>query len=109
MKGLFFKRNVGGPRRPPLSPTRRAGPDLVCLYDVVMSADDKESSMLMGLEGRASFYIVKHVTHDDLKDLWHYGIMPLAQGRVNILLSGKLKVLKQHHHFRDYSSLVYVL
>ena len=41
---------------------------LVCLYDVVMSADDKESSMLMGLEGRASFYIVKHVTHDDLKD-----------------------------------------
>ena len=26
--GLFFKRNMGGPRRPSLSPTRRTGPVL---------------------------------------------------------------------------------
>ena len=26
LEGLFFKRNVGGPRRPPLSPTHRASP-----------------------------------------------------------------------------------
>ena len=49
---------------------------LVCLYDVVMSADDNESSMLRGLKGGAAFYIVKPVSYDDVKDLWQYAVSP---------------------------------
>ena len=49
---------------------------LVCLYDAVKAIDDKESSMLRGLEGGALFYIVKPVTYDDLKYLWQYAISP---------------------------------
>ena len=49
---------------------------LVCLYDVVMSADDNESSMLRGLEGGAAFYIVKPVSYYDVKDLWQYVVSP---------------------------------
>ena len=39
-----------------------------------MSADDKESSMLRGLEAGAAFYIVKPVNYDDLKNLWQYAV-----------------------------------
>ena len=33
--GLFFKGNVGGPRRPPLWPTHRAGPDSLNMFQLV--------------------------------------------------------------------------
>lgn len=48
----------------------------LCLFNAVMSADDKESSILRGLEAGAAFYIVKPVNYDDLKDLWQYALSP---------------------------------
>ena len=46
MKDLFFKRNVGGPRRPPLSPTRRTGPvSAGSLEDVIVAALSSHKSI----------------------------------------------------------------
>ncbi|XP_034710586.1 two-component response regulator ARR1-like [Vitis riparia] len=50
-----------------------------------MSADDKESSMLRGLEAGAAFYIVKPVNYDDLKNLWQYAVGP-KKGKSHIVM-----------------------
>lgn len=40
----------------------------------MMSADDKETSVLRGLETGAAFYIVKPVNFEDLRNLWQYAV-----------------------------------
>ena len=52
--------------------------------DAVMSADDKESSMLKGLEAGAAFYIVKPVNYDDLKNIWQYAVGPRKDNSVDM-------------------------
>ncbi|KAL0304218.1 UNVERIFIED_CONTAM: Two-component response regulator ORR21 [Sesamum radiatum] len=42
---------------------------------VLMSADDKESVALQGLESGAAFFIYKPVCPDDLRDLWQFAAM----------------------------------
>ena len=39
-----------------------------------MSADDEESVILKSLENGAVFFMVKPVSHEDLKNLWQYAI-----------------------------------
>lgn len=39
-----------------------------------MSADEKETSIVRGLDDGAAFYIVKPVKYDDLRNLWQYAI-----------------------------------
>ncbi|KAL6321292.1 hypothetical protein AAG906_016326 [Vitis piasezkii] len=51
---------------------------------VMMSADDKESSMLKGLEAGAAFYIVKPVNYDDLKNIWQYAVGPRKDNSVDM-------------------------
>ena len=50
-----------------------------------MSADDKESSMLRGLEAGAAFYIVKPISYDDLKNLWQYTVTP-KKGKSHVVI-----------------------
>lgn len=40
----------------------------------VMSADDKESSILRGLQSGASIYFVKPVNFNDLKNIWQFSV-----------------------------------
>ncbi|KAK6135297.1 hypothetical protein DH2020_030939 [Rehmannia glutinosa] len=42
---------------------------------VLMSADDKESVALKGLENGAAFFIYKPVCPDDVRDLWQFAAM----------------------------------
>uniref|UniRef100_A0A2N9I6C5 Response regulatory domain-containing protein n=1 Tax=Fagus sylvatica TaxID=28930 RepID=A0A2N9I6C5_FAGSY len=41
---------------------------------IMMSADDEESVILKSLENGAVFFMVKPVSHEDLKNLWQYAI-----------------------------------
>lgn len=48
---------------------------LALVFDAVMSADDKEVVAMKGLESGASFFIMKPVSPDDLRDLWQFAAM----------------------------------
>ncbi|RVW28447.1 Two-component response regulator ARR2 [Vitis vinifera] len=55
---------------------------------VMMSADDKETSILRGLEAGAAFYIVKPVNYDDLRNLWQYAV---SSRKVKSVVNRKFK------------------
>lgn len=54
-----------------------------------MSADDKEDSILRGLEAGAAFYIVKPVNYDDLRNLWQYAVS--SRKVIRSVAAGKIR------------------
>lgn len=46
-----------------------------------MSADDKESVILKGIESGAAFFMVKPIAPDDLRDLWQYTTASKKKGK----------------------------
>ncbi|XP_075077952.1 uncharacterized protein LOC107770247 isoform X2 [Nicotiana tabacum] len=52
---------------------------------VLMSADDKEGTILKGLDGGAAFFLVKPISVDDLRDLWQYALLQKKKGKRVVL------------------------
>ncbi|XP_016465557.1 uncharacterized protein LOC107788391 isoform X1 [Nicotiana tabacum] len=51
---------------------------------VLMSADDKEGTILKGLDGGAAFFL-KPISVDDLRDLWQYTLLQKKKGKRVVL------------------------
>ncbi|XP_060206327.1 putative two-component response regulator ARR13 isoform X1 [Lycium barbarum] len=63
---------------------------------VFMSADEKHSTTLKGLEGGAVFFIQKPISPDDVQDIWQYAIR-----RKRNKIKGKSLVIKEIHDNTD--------
>ncbi|KAK4431534.1 Two-component response regulator ORR21 [Sesamum alatum] len=71
---------------------------------VLMSADDKESVALQGLESGAAFFIYKPVSPDDLRDLWQFAAMN-KKSQVVIEETGSLPEEKTSNEKNSYGEM----
>ncbi|XP_057476144.1 putative two-component response regulator ARR21 isoform X3 [Actinidia eriantha] len=65
---------------------------------VLMSADDKESVILKGLQNGAAFFIVKPISPNDLKNLWQYAVGKKKKTKVVIEEIGNIQETSQADH-----------
>ena len=66
--------------------------------NAVMSADDKESVILKGLQNGAAFFIVKPISPNDLKNLWQYAVGKNKKNKVVIEEIGNIQETSQADH-----------